>query len=94
VAEIESTEEPVFDETPESVLLARARDEEVEAALASLPARFRTIVLLADVEDIPLREIASELGCPVGTVASRLARGRNLLRRRLGHLQDSREVGR
>jgi RNA polymerase sigma-70 factor (ECF subfamily) len=89
--EPETAGEPVSSETPESALLARARVEEVEAALASLPVPFRLIVLLADVEEMPLREIASELGCPIGTVASRLARGRSLLRRRLAHLR--REVG-
>lgn len=93
--EIESVVESFSsDETPESALLARARTEEVEAALASLPASFRTIVLLADVEDLSLREIAGELGCPIGTVASRLARGRGLLRRRLSHSRNPREAGR
>ena len=93
-AELATAEELLSDETPESALLARARVEEVEAALAGLPASFRMIVLLADVEDLTLREIASELGCPIGTVASRLARGRELLRRRLGHLRSPREAGR
>ena len=79
--------EPVVSETPEVALLRRCDADTVEAALAELPAAFRLTVLLADVEEIPLREIALLCACPVGTVASRLARGRALLRVRLGHLR-------
>ena len=81
------------EETPEAVLLRRSNAEEVESALAELPDGFRVAVLLADVEELPLREIAAICGCPVGTVASRLARGRRLLRERLAHLRRAREVG-
>ena len=53
---------------------------------------FRLTVLLADVEEMPLREIAALCDCPVGTVASRLARGRRLLRERLRHLRKAGEL--
>ncbi len=87
-----SDTEPVSDETPEAALLRRCDAEEVEAALAELREEFRLTVLLADVEELPLREIALICGCPVGTVASRLARARQQLRRRLRHLRRAGEA--
>ena len=78
-------------ETPEEHLLRLCDAAQVEAALGELPEEFRLTVLLADVEEIPLREIAAQCGCPIGTVASRLARARRMLRRRLGHLRGERE---
>lgn len=51
--------------------------------MASLPDEFKWAVLLSDVEGLPYREIADIMGCPVGTVRSRLSRGRQLLRRQL-----------
>ena len=56
------------------------KDEEVLAALGRVPPRFREVVLLADVEEFSYREIAQMLRVPVGTVMSRLSRGRRLLR--------------
>jgi RNA polymerase sigma-70 factor (ECF subfamily) len=57
--------------------------EEIEAALATLSEEARTIVLL-DVEGFSESEVADVLGCPVGTVKSRLSRARVLLRKKLG----------
>ena len=59
------------------------KDEEILAAIDRVPARFREVVLLADVEEFSYREIAEVLGVPVGTVMSRLSRGRKLLREML-----------
>jgi len=84
--------EPLDEETPEAALLRRCDADEVEAALAELPEEFRVTILLADVEEFPLRQIAALCGCPLGTVASRLARGRKMLRKRLAHLRGGREV--
>lgn len=53
--------------------------DEVGAALRSLPNEFRTVVELVDLQDLSYREVASELGCPIGTVMSRLHRGRKQL---------------
>jgi RNA polymerase sigma-70 factor (ECF subfamily) len=53
------------------------------AALADLPPDFRTVVLLADLEGHSYREIADLVDCPIGTVMSRLARGRKLFREML-----------
>jgi RNA polymerase sigma-70 factor, ECF subfamily len=57
--------------------------DEVQAALDSLPEEFRTAVVLCDIADRPYEEIADSLGVPVGTVRSRIHRGRRLLRRAL-----------
>jgi RNA polymerase sigma-70 factor (ECF subfamily) len=64
----------------ELLLLDRRWSEEIRAALASLAERYRTPVYLKDVEGFSYREIAAVLHCPLGTVMSRLARGRTLLR--------------
>ena len=67
----------------ESEALAQVADGEVMRALVELPAAFRTPVYLADVHGYRCREIAEMLGIPVGTVMSRLHRGRATLRLRL-----------
>jgi RNA polymerase sigma-70 factor, ECF subfamily len=54
---------------------------EVRAAVDSLPAIWREIIVMRDMEDLSYAEIAAILGCPLGTVMSRLARGREALRR-------------
>ncbi len=51
---------------------------------------FREAVVLADLEGLSYREVAEVLGCPVGTVMSRLSRGRSLLRHALGRLARER----
>ena len=57
--------------------------DDVKRALDELPEEYRIVVLLADLEDFSYKEIASIVGCPVGTVMSRLFRGRRLLRKNL-----------
>ena len=61
----------------------RLSDEDVLGAFAKLPVKYREVVLLADVEEFAYKEIAETLGIPVGTVMSRLSRGRKLLREEL-----------
>lgn len=56
----------------------------VQSALDALPEEFRTAVVLADIAELSYREIAETMGCPVGTVMSRLHRGRRALARQLG----------
>jgi RNA polymerase sigma-70 factor (ECF subfamily) len=58
-------------------------DEEVQDALGELPEQFRIAVLLADVEGFSYKEIAEILDIPIGTVMSRLHRGRRALEKRL-----------
>ena len=58
-------------------------DEDVLAALEKISVQYREVVLLADVQEFSYKEIAATLGVPVGTVMSRLSRGRKLLREEL-----------
>jgi RNA polymerase sigma-70 factor (ECF subfamily) len=58
-------------------------DDEVRAALESVPMDFRLPVIMADIEDRSYKEIADAMNCPLGTVMSRLYRGRKLLREAL-----------
>jgi RNA polymerase sigma-70 factor (ECF subfamily) len=58
-------------------------DDDVAKAIAELPEDFRTVVILCDIEGLPYEEIAQFVECPLGTVRSRLHRGRKLLRARL-----------
>jgi RNA polymerase sigma-70 factor (ECF subfamily) len=74
---------PVTWETPESLALASATHEALQAALDGLPVVYREAVLLCDVEEMKYQEIAQVLSVPVGTVMSRIARGRKLLRQML-----------
>ncbi|NLN92245.1 MAG: sigma-70 family RNA polymerase sigma factor [Candidatus Hydrogenedens sp.] len=55
-------------------------DDPVRQAVEALPPEFREAVLMADLEDMSYKEIAEAMGCPLGTVMSRLYRGRKLLR--------------
>ena len=64
-------------------------DEEVLAALDRIPAEFRAVVLLVDVEEFAYKEAAEIAGIPIGTVMSRLSRGRKLLREQLTSLACS-----
>ena len=60
---------------------------DVAEALASLPEEFRAAVVLSDLEGLPLAEVADIIGVPVGTVKSRVFRGRRLLATSLGNLR-------
>ena len=74
---------PATTETPESILLARADYDAIQAALQQLPVTYREIILLCDVEEMSYREIAEALTIPMGTVMSRLARARKAMRQLL-----------
>jgi RNA polymerase sigma-70 factor, ECF subfamily len=67
----------------ETSVIEALPDEEVQEALSSLPEQFRMAVLLADVEGFSYKEIADIMGVPIGTVMSRLHRGRKTLEKRL-----------
>ncbi|HET7265393.1 MAG TPA: sigma-70 family RNA polymerase sigma factor [bacterium] len=68
---------------PEYLVLDHVMDTEMRAGLEALPAPFLAAVLLVDVDGFAYKEAAEVLGIPVGTVMSRLYRGRHALRRRL-----------
>jgi len=69
---------------PEEQFLQTMLHGDIDRALATLPLSFREAVVLVDIEGLTYREVADVLGCPIGTVMSRLSRGRALLRRALG----------
>ncbi len=64
--------------------------DEIATAIASLPEKFKSVIILRDVEDLPYEEIADALDIPVGTVRSRLHRARAILHARLGDYARSR----
>ena len=68
---------------PEAEYFNGVLDDDVKKALDSLPYDYRMVVILADLEDFSYKEIAEILDCPVGTVMSRLYRGRKLLEKAL-----------
>ena len=71
------------DQTPEQLLTRATLDTDLQAALDSLPDAFRQAVWLRDVEEFTYAEIAQMTGVPIGTVMSRISRGRRLLYERL-----------
>ncbi|HEY3832220.1 MAG TPA: sigma-70 family RNA polymerase sigma factor [Acidimicrobiia bacterium] len=71
------------DRSPETEVLDGIPDAEVKTALESLPEQFRMAVILCDIEQFSYKEIASILDVPIGTVMSRIHRGRKLLQARL-----------
>lgn len=81
----ETRGEMVLSPSAEDEALGRFLDTDVKATLEELPEQFRLMVLLRDVEGFSCKEIADMAGVPVGTVMSRLWRGRKLLQRRLWH---------
>ena len=70
---------PEAADTPERILLRATLDADLQAALDALPEAFRQAVWLRDVEEFSYAEIAEMLGIPIGTVMSRISRGRRLL---------------
>ncbi|MEP1152520.1 MAG: sigma-70 family RNA polymerase sigma factor [Balneola sp.] len=67
----------------ENLMFRELMDDEMSIALKQLPEDFRTVVLLCDVEGYTYEEIANMLDVPIGTIRSRLHRGRNLLKTEL-----------
>ncbi len=69
-------------------------DEDIVAALRGIPEAYRDIILLSDVEELTYKEIAAALKIPIGTVMSRLHRGRTVLRRHLVSRGDAGDASR
>ncbi|HEV2993134.1 MAG TPA: sigma-70 family RNA polymerase sigma factor [Acidimicrobiia bacterium] len=78
------------DRTPETEVLEAMPEAVVKEALESLPEQFRMAVLLADVEGFSYKEIAEIMDVPIGTVMSRLHRGRKQLQSRLWQFAEQR----
>src|SRR6516165_8414899 len=80
-------------ESPEGGIVRRQNAETVRALLKALPEQFREVVILRDIEDLSYREIAQAVDAPIGTVMSRLARGRGMLRSAWQRLQGGEAGG-
>lgn len=81
-------------ETPRELSHRATQKSEPERELAVLPEPFRSAVILVDLEELTYHEAASALGCPVGTLRSRLSRGRQALAKKLLHLAPRMRGGR
>lgn len=79
---------PMELDTPERVLVRATLDADLGRALEALPGAFRQAVWLRDVEEFSYAEIAEILGVPMGTVMSRISRGRRQLFQELSKLKD------
>ncbi len=64
---------------PEHHFVSQMMDDEVEKALRGLPEEFRTAIVLVDIEELTYEEAANVMECPMGTVRSRVSRGRRML---------------
>ena len=73
-------EVPMFHDAPEDTGRALEAHTDLERAMRRLPEEFRTVLLLAEVEGMPLEEVARVMSCPVGTVKSRIFRAKERLR--------------
>jgi RNA polymerase sigma-70 factor (ECF subfamily) len=69
-----------MESSPEETFFQTVLHGDVDRALKALPLVFREAIILADIEGLSYREVADVVGCPIGTVMSRLSRGRRLLR--------------
>lgn len=79
---------------PEQIVLAQFLDTEVEEALKSLPVEFLEVIVLVDVQELTYEEAAAAIGSPIGTIRSRLSRGRHLLQGTLRQYAKERGYGR
>lgn len=77
------------DETPETVLAAQEIAQAVNAAMAALPEELRQAVTLREIEGLSYEEIASAMGCPIGTVRSRIFRAREAISARVKPLLEN-----
>jgi RNA polymerase sigma factor (sigma-70 family) len=71
-------------ETPEEIVLFKADAEQIQKALAQLQPQFREVIVLREINQMNYRDIAEITNVPIGTVMSRLSRGRQLLIALLG----------
>jgi RNA polymerase sigma-70 factor (ECF subfamily) len=75
-------------ETPESLLLARVEQQQIQQALEQLPVAYREIILLCDMEEMSYHEIGLALGIPIGTVMSRVFRAHRAMRKLLAQRNE------
>lgn len=75
--------------TPERLMMTRQIGETVDEAMAALPEELRTAIMLRELEGLSYEEIANIMGCPIGTVRSRIFRAREAISERLRPLLDT-----
>lgn len=95
ISGVEASNSLQAEKTPENYIFDRLLDDDITNAVDALPEEFREAIMLSDVEGLSYKEIAEALSCPIGTVMSRLHRGRKLLRKSLyeyakkyGYIED------
>ena len=87
---VEDTEEQIAQTVAfEPAIPQNLTDEEIISAIKRVPTKFAQVVLLTDVEEFSYKEAADLLQVPIGTIMSRLHRGRRLLRQELAHVAAS-----
>ncbi len=69
----------VIRDNPESLFFSQLMDHEIEQALKELPEEYRTAIILVSIQELSYEEAAKVMECPVGTVRSRVSRGRRML---------------
>lgn len=79
-------------EDPASALMSRLDEEAIREALDALPEEYRVVATLYFIQDLQYQEIADMVGCPVGTVRSRLHRARRLLQKQLWRIAEERGI--
>jgi RNA polymerase sigma-70 factor (ECF subfamily) len=84
--------DPQFAETPETIVLDSLVDSDILEAIDDLPEQFRLAVVLSDIEGFSYAEMAEIMDVPMGTVMSRLHRGRKALQKRLWDLARERGI--
>lgn len=77
---------------PAALIISKMSEEQIRAAIASLPEEYRIVSVLYFMEEISYQEIADITGCPLGTVRSRLHRGRKLLQKALWQIAEEHHV--
>jgi len=98
-SEYENEDGETFDETdnlsdintPESMLATREIAETVNLAIEALPEELRTAIVLREIEGMSYEDIAQSMGCPIGTVRSRIFRAREAIAARLRPLLDTQD---
>lgn len=74
--------------SPEHLLLNQCSRQQIDAAIAALPAAYREVIVLREMEEMSYQDIAQVTGIPTGTVMSRLSRAREMLRNELASMLE------
>ncbi len=79
-------------DNPAALVIGKMTEEQIQAAIAALPDEYRVVSVLYFMEELAYQEIADIIDCPVGTVRSRLHRGRKLLQKALWQLAEENHI--